>query len=279
MISCRCGGSVKMESKELKRLLENRLQAPDRTMVYDREKETLRIENSQSKKGITLELSGLSSRYEAEKDKLIDQIVYYVDHALRVMNSSQRLVGMEKHIFPVMRSTSFPTETSDGKTLLYKEHTAETRIYYALDLGHSYRLIDREFMKNEGVLEDSLFEMAEFNLRSLPIEMKEDHVADNVFTFINHNDGYDASRILNKTLLDDMAAKSKGDLAVSIPHQDVLIFADIVNKRGYDVLAQMTMQFFTNGNIPITALPFIYENGKLNPIFILAKNRPVDEED
>ncbi|MTT32531.1 DUF1444 family protein [Terrilactibacillus sp. BCM23-1] len=268
-----------MESKKLKRLLENRLQAPDRTMIYDREKETLRIENSQSKKGITLELSGLSGRYEAEKDKLLDQIVYYVDHALRVMNTSQRLAGMEKHIFPVMRSTSFPTETSDGKTLLYKEHTAETRIYYALDLGHSYRLIDREFMKSEGVLEDSLFEMAEFNLRSLSVEMKEDHVADNVFTFINHNDGYDASRILNRTLLDDMAAKSKGDLAVSIPHQDVLIFADIVNKRGYDVLAQMTMQFFTNGNIPITALPFIYEKGKLNPIFILAKNRPVDEED
>jgi len=75
-----------------------------------------------------------------------------------------------------------------------------------------------------------------------------------------------------------MEEKVEGKLAISIPHQDVLIFADIKNDIGYDILAQMTMSFFTNGAIPITALSFYYEDGKLEPIFIMAKNRPIRKE-
>ncbi len=66
-------------------------------------------------------------------------------------------------------------------------------------------------------------------------------------------------------------------MAVAVPHQDVLIIADIRNKTGYDILAQMTMSFFTKGLVPITALSFIYEDGKLEPIFILGKNQRVDD--
>ena len=47
---------------------------------------------------------------------------------------------------------------------------------------------------------------------------------------------------------------------------------------GYDVLAQMTMHFFTKGTVPVTSLSFIYENDKLDPIFILAKNRVARRE-
>jgi uncharacterized protein YtpQ (UPF0354 family) len=61
---------------------------------------------------------------------------------------------------------------------------------------------------------------------------------------------------------------------VAVPHQDVLIFADIVNERGYDVLAQLALQFFGEGRVPVTALPFIYENGELEPTFILAQRKP-----
>ncbi|HSO58511.1 MAG TPA: DUF1444 family protein, partial [Paenisporosarcina sp.] len=45
------------------------------------------------------------------------------------------------------------------------------------------------------------------------------------------------------------------------------------NEAGYDVLAQLTMHFFTVGKVPITSLSFIYEEGDLEPIFIMAKNR------
>ena len=65
----------------------------------------------------------------------------------------------------------------------------------------------------------------------------------------------------------------EGDMAVAVPHQDVLIIADIRNDTGYDILAQITMGFFTSGNVPITALSFIYEDEKLEPIFIMGKNR------
>ena len=41
-------------------------------------------------------------------------------------------------------------------------------------------------------------------------------------------------------------------MLVGVPHQDVLILADIRNKTGYDVMAHLTMEFFTKGLVPIT---------------------------
>lgn len=67
---------------------------------------------------------------------------------------------------------------------------------------------------------------------------------------------------------------TSGELAIGVPHQDVLLFADIHNEMGYDILAQMMMQFFAEGQIPITSLPFLYEDKKLEPIFILAQKKP-----
>src|SRR5699024_12044008 len=99
-----------------------------------------------------------------------------------------------------------------------------------------------------------------FNLRSLDNDYKKDTVADNDFYFVATQDGYDASRILNEAFLEEMLANSKGELAVAVPHQDVLIFADIRNKAGYDILAHMTMIFFAEGRIPITSLSFIYRS-------------------
>ena len=157
---------------------------------------------------------------------------------------------------------------------MYEDHTAETRIYYAVDMGQSYRLIDQAMMERENWALENIHEMAIFNLRSLDYSMREDRVAGNSFYFINENDGYDASRILDQTLLEEMKTKAKGDLAVAVPHQDVLIFADIENESGYDVLGQMTMTFFSNGRVPITALPFLYEEGQLEPIFIMARKKP-----
>ena len=35
--------------------------------------------------------------------------------------------------------------------LIYDEHTAETRIYYALDLGNTYRLLDEKLIRKENL--------------------------------------------------------------------------------------------------------------------------------
>ncbi|HET6871349.1 MAG TPA: DUF1444 family protein [Sporolactobacillaceae bacterium] len=258
-----------MEIREMVRLLGEKLDAPDRRITFQRKEDKLRVENTKNNKGVTLSLPGICARYEEEKEKAIEEVVYYVNEAIEVMGQAREDENYQKRLFPVMRSTSFPTTTPQGTELVTREHTAETRIYYALDMGQSYKLIDQPFLETHGLSTSDLDTMAKFNLRSLPNEPKRDEVAGNFFYFINSNDGYDASRILNQALIDTMRAKVKGTFACAIPHQDVLIFADIRNNKGYDVLGQMAMHFFTNGNIPITSLSFLYEEGTFRPIFIL----------
>ncbi|MFT9599978.1 DUF1444 domain-containing protein [Mesobacillus sp.] len=264
---------MKMDSRKMRKELEDRLQHPDRTFSYDREKDQLRIENKNTGRGITIAIPGIVAKWQEQKEKAIDEVVYYVTEGLNAMESQLELSGKEKNIFPVIRSTSFPSEAEEGVPFLYDDHTAETRIYYALDLGTTYRLIDSKLLKKEGWSAGQVRETALFNVRSLSVKLKEDRVADNTFYFLNSNDGYDASRILNTSFLNEMKKRMKGTMAVAVPHQDVLIIADVENNTGYDILAQMTMSFFASGRVPITALSFLYEDGELEPIFILGKTK------
>lgn len=270
---------MRMTSFKMKKILDERLTNEQYHKSHNREKDTYRIEWVDTHKGMAIKLPTVIAKYQERGEVAIDELVEHIEEALRIMNEEHTLTGMEKHIYPVIRSTSFPTETKDGVKLVVKEHTAETTIFYALDLGKSYRLIDETMLAEQGWTKEHIEEIASFNIRSLDVPYKVDKVADNDFYFIAKQDGYDASRILNEAFLEEMAANMKGEMAVAVPHQDVLIIADIVNKSGYDVLAQLTMQFFAEGRIPITSLPFIYENKHLEPVFILAKNKPeIDKE-
>ncbi|MFC0042866.1 DUF1444 domain-containing protein [Metabacillus iocasae] len=262
-----------MNSQKMRKMLQERLDDENWSFTYDREKDTLRVEHKQTKKGLNVSIPGLIGKWEEKKEAALDEMIYYIREALQVMNEQQQLTGQEKRIYPVIRSTSFPTKTNDERNLIFDEHTAETRIYYALDLGNTYRLIDEEWLKKEELSFEAIREMAAFNLRSLSVSVKKDTVAGSVFYFVNSNDGYDASRILNESFLKKMEEDIQGTMAVAVPHQDVLIIADIQNETGYDVLAQMTMSFFASGRVPITALSFLYEHNELEPIFILGKNR------
>lgn len=262
-----------MDSKALRKELEKRLKSENRLFTFDREKDVLRIEDKETRKGVNVSLPPILGRWEIMKEKAIDEVVYYVNEALAVMGKEPSLSEREKYIYPVIRSTSFPKEAKEGVPFLYDDHTAETRIYYALDMGTTYRLIDKELLEKENWDARRVRETAKFNARSLSTSVKKDEVADNVFYFLNTNDGYDSSRILNEKWLSEMEEKVEGVMTVSVPHADVLIIGDIRNETGYDILANMTMSFFANGRIPITALSFLYENGKLEPIFILAKNK------
>ncbi|NSL51328.1 DUF1444 domain-containing protein [Calidifontibacillus erzurumensis] len=262
-----------MTSIKMKNILLGRLQRENWKIEYDHKNEQLRIEDRETKKGMTVALAPLISKWEERKDKAIDEVVYYIEEAMSAMVEKKELAGKEKQIFPVIRSTSFPTETKEGKKLIFDDHTAETRIYYALDLGTSYQLIDSSLVKKEGWSEEQIKEIARFNVRSLPANYKKDEVAGNIFYFINTNDGYDASRILNDSLLEKMASMIEGTMTVATPHQDVLIFGDIRNENGFAILGQMMMHFFTEGRVPITVLPFLYENKQLEPIFVLAQNK------
>ncbi|NWK67685.1 DUF1444 domain-containing protein [Bacillus paramycoides] len=261
---------MKMTSKKMKDELMKKLSRTEWDFHYDSEKEVLRIEQKDSKKGINVSLPGVVAKWEVNKEKAIEEVAYYVQEALIAMHKEENSTAK---ILPVIRSTSFPKQAEEGNPFIMTDHTAETRIYYALDSNKTYRLIDEHLLQKLELTEQQVREMALFNARSLGYEFKQDTVAGNTFYFLNTNDGYDASRILNESLLQSMREKISGDMVVAVPHQDVLIIADIVNEIGYDIIAQMTMKFFAEGHVPITSLSFVYEDGDFEPIFILAKNR------
>ncbi|MCP3025345.1 DUF1444 domain-containing protein [Halobacillus sp. A5] len=268
---------MKITSIKMKKMLEERFKKDEWKTTFNRDKDTFRIEWKGSGKGITITVPKVIAKYERRGESALEELEDHVEEALRIMNETHSLEGKEKKIFPVIRAGSFPTETDSGKKLVNTEHTAETRIFYALDLGKSYQLIDEDMVMRENWSVDRLKEIASFNVRSLEVEMKKDTVYGNDFYFQSVKDGYDASRILNEVLLEKMKAEFEGELAISIPHQDVIIFADIKNPEGYDILAQMAMKFFAEGNVPVTSLSFLYENKTLEPIFILAQKKPKDK--
>jgi uncharacterized protein YtpQ (UPF0354 family) len=266
-----------LNEKKLSNALQQQLTDQNLTFTYDDEKKELRIHDNVMDKGMTLQLSKLVSKWKERKDKAIDEIVYTVEETFKAMKAKVDLQDNEKAIYPVIRATSFPKETAEGKALIYDEHTAETRIYYALDLGNTYQLIDEDILKKEGWDKEKIKEVSLFNLRSLKSPHKLDRVAGNDFYFINTKDGYDASRILNRQLLEQFSTTVEGDMAVAVPHQDVLILADIRNEKGYEILGEMAMHFFTNGRVPITVMPFLFENGEFEPIFVFASKRAKKE--
>ena len=269
-----------MKSKELVEKLKQRLGLDTFEFKFDKEKDTLRLNHKSLNRGMNISLPEIISKFQTMKEKAIDEVVYTIEQTFSAMEKEQNEGFQDLSIvYPVIRSTSFPLKSNEGSPFLTTDHTAETRIYYALDLGTTYRLIDESMLETLKASASQIREAARFSIRKLPTNTKKDEVAGNIFYFLNENDGYDASRILNESFLKDMEAKVEGDMTLSVPHQDVLIIGDIRNEVGYDVLAQMTMHFFSVGAVPITSLSFVYEKGELEPIFILAKNRVEKEQD
>ncbi|WP_414042678.1 DUF1444 domain-containing protein [Macrococcus sp. EM39E] len=248
------------------------IESLDDTVVstkFDRKEETLRVERLDNQKGLTIKLAPVAAKYKEKKERIVDEVLYYINETIEAMGNTALPEGLK--IMPVIRSTSFPKE-QNGVPFLITEHTAETNIYYAIDLGKTYRLIDAKIQEELGIDETHIKEQALFNVKGLKTTFKTDVVAGNTYYFFNANDGYDASRILNKQLLTDFDERITGEMLVATPHADVLIIADIQNETGYDVLAQMTMSFFASGLVPITSLSFQYKDDKLTPVFILGKN-------
>ncbi|MFY3792234.1 DUF1444 family protein [Ureibacillus sp. MALMAid1270] len=269
-----------MKSKELVEKLKSSIGTERFDYHFDSEKDELRIEHRTLKQGMTIYLSDILAKYHTIKEKAIEEVVYTIDQTFAAMESEKNDVIYDlANIYPIIRSTSFPLKSKEGSPFITTEHTAETRVYYALDLGKTYRIIDEKMLDKLNVSEHQIRDAARFSIKKLATNTKKDELAGNIFYFLNENDGYDASRILNESFLKEMSTKIEGDMTVSVPHQDVLIIGDIRNEVGYDILAQMTMHFFTVGMVPITSLSFVYENGELEPIFILAKNKPNKEQD
>ncbi|MFO3689377.1 DUF1444 domain-containing protein [Staphylococcus felis] len=257
---------------KMRDLIQSRLEHLDVKYQFNRDEESLRIYRKDNQKGVTVKLSPIVAKYNNGQTQITDEIVYYINESIHQMQDEAHKLLDQVNIYPVVRATSFHQKTKEGHDFITDEHTAETRIYYALDLNKSYRLIDEQLLNELKLTHQQIREMAMFNLRKLDNSFSTDEVKGNIFYFINTNDGYDASRILNRTLMREFEQKCEGEMLVAVPHQDVLLIADIRNKTGYDVMAHITMEFFTNGLVPITSLSFGYSDNHFEPIFILGKN-------
>jgi len=269
-----------IKSEQLVSLLKQRLNEEKFNFEFDKKHDKLRLNHKKTGKGMELSLPGILAKYNEKQEAAVEEVVYTIEQTFQAMEQEKEQ-GFQAttQIYPVIRSTSYPKASKEGHAFIITEHTAETRIFYALDLGKTYRFLDISMLEVLQLTEEQIREMARFSVKTLPTVYKKDEVAGNIFYFVNANDGYDASRILNESFLKEMSTQIEGDMTLSVPHQDVLIIGDIRNETGYDVLAQMTMHFFTVGTVPITSLSFIYEDGELEPIFILAKNRVKKEQE
>lgn len=273
-------GRDTLKALELIRLFKTKMTEEIYIYDYNRETNKLRLTHKQLGKGMDISIPPILAKYETKKEEAINEVVYTIQETFSAMEKEMAgEIDPTLAVYPVIRSTSFPLKSNEGNRFVTKDHTAETRVYYALDLGNTYRLLDEKMLASWNVRETEIRERALFQVRNLKTNYKTDEVAGNIFYFFNNNDGYDASRILNESLLKEMKKQISGDMTVSVPHQDVMIIGDIRNETGYDVLAQMTMHFFTVGTVPITSLSFIYDKGDLEPIFILAKNRVTKENE
>src|SRR5690625_6979513 len=150
---------MKMTSIKLRKVLVERFDKPGLQTSFHRENDTFRVEWKDTLQGLTLTLSNVVVKYNQQGETALDELEDHITEALRIMNEKHDLTGKEAHIYPVIRSTSFPSVTNAGAKLVTKEHTAETRIYYALDLGKSYRLIDEPMLQEENRSEEHTSEL------------------------------------------------------------------------------------------------------------------------
>ncbi|MFD2371433.1 DUF1444 family protein [Brevibacillus sp. GCM10020057] len=186
--------------------------------------------------------------------------------AAAVANSLQ---GQERNIYPVLRHASLLRKYPDR--WVSRPHTAETAVLYALDIGEGYLLIERGMLEKAGWSEEHLHQLALENLQALPYTVKTQELGGNRIHFISPTDGYAASRILLASLLPTFAQQKRGgQLGVAVPHQDVLIVAELDGNAGAHLLARLTYDFASKGEVPICPLPFFWEDGELTPFLVVS---------
>ncbi len=146
-----------MNTFQMRDKLKERLSHLDVDFKFNREEETLRIYRTDNNKGITIKLNAIVAKYEDKKEKIVDEIVYYVDEAIAQMaDKTLESISSNSQIMPVIIVTSFDKKTKQGVPFIDDEHTAETAVYYAVDLGKSYRLIDESMLEDLKLTEQQI---------------------------------------------------------------------------------------------------------------------------
>ncbi|EHM79912.1 hypothetical protein SA21194_2620, partial [Staphylococcus aureus subsp. aureus 21194] len=103
-----------MNTFQMRDKLKERLSHLDVEFKFNREEETLRIYRTDNNKGITIKLNAIVAKYEDKKEKIVDEIVYYVDEAIAQMADKTLESISSSQIMPVIRATSFDKKTKQG---------------------------------------------------------------------------------------------------------------------------------------------------------------------
>lgn len=173
-------------------------------------------------------------------------------------------------VFPVLRHPSFLKKAQIE--WVFKEHSPETVILFAVEFSEGYMILSENHLQEAGMTVEELFSYSIRNLEKLDRSYHIDSVGNHKFYFFTYDDSFSASRILHSKLLPEMAKIIKGNMGVAIPHQDVLIIADLADAKGASVFSQIAFDFAMRGPVPISPLPFIVENGVLEPYIAVRNN-------
>lgn len=216
-----------------------------------------------------LALESLFARVSQEpnhEQEILQSAVGQIVVAIEGIGVRRQLRGQEHAIYPVLRHHSF-AKSERAKTVILRSHTAETVLLYALDYGRGYTIIDQQMVAESGWTTDELHTYAMQNLRKLPLDnVRTQQVGPHFIHFITPKDGYAASRVLLDDVLAQYDKQKQGRmLGVAIPHQDVCILADLADESGGQLLARLTYDFASKGPVPITPIPFLFEDSELVP--------------
>lgn len=236
--------------------------------IVSLEEEIIQLTRQKTGKTVRLTLRDLVNHVLREPERRRELIHRFAAEAVRNVahyESLPSIRGRENQIYPVLRHSSFQS-SAEQKQLVIRPHTSETIIAYALDDGQGYLLITHPMINDAGMTPEELHDRALHNLERLPYPVKEQTIGENRLFFIHPTDGYAASRVLLPGLLDKWQEKRKGHtLGVAIPHQDVLIIGDLGDQRGLPLLYELAYNFAVKGDVPLSPLPFLYDNGELEP--------------
>ena len=224
-----------------------------------------------------ISLDKLYQRVERYPEQRKEALYSFVSHIIGRINGFQddrELQNQESFVYPVVRHISFTANQPGNRKLVFSEHTSESIVLYAVDRGKGYMLIDHAMLQEAGWSQEELHEYSMANLRKLPFTVRTQVVAGNTIHFISPKDGYAASRVLMEELLDEYEQNKKGKtLGVAIPHQDVLILVDIQDESGIQLLARLTYDFASKGDVPISPFPFFYENHSLESYIVVQHSK------
>jgi len=175
-----------IKSEQLVSLLKQRLNEEKFNFEFDKKHDKLRLNHKKTGKGMELSLPGILAKYNEKQEAAVEEVVYTIEQTFQAMEQEKEQ-GFQAttQIYPVIRSTSYPKASKEGHAFIITEHTAETRIFYALDLGKTYRFLDISMLEVLQLTEEQIREMARFSVKTLPTVYKKDEVAGNIFYFVH----------------------------------------------------------------------------------------------